>query len=153
MRRILGLILLTVGAVALIFAVIAWRTDRQQLKTWYPAEARISGARVVEVEPMLPYTLGGYGAGIETHYARGGDTVRGLFVDPVWARRSRARAYEDVRVYREMKTIHILVDPIDANHLSIRPDEPVYYYRDAWQLALLGVVLIIAGAILTRSVR
>ena len=109
--------------------------------------------RVVDVPLQLPYTLGGHGAGLAVTYDVDGRTFRGLFADPAWARRSYLAARTDAREALERGSVEILVDPADYHHLAIRPAEPLYFYRDAWQLALLGIIALGAGEMLRRRSR
>ena len=55
------------------------------------------------------------------------------------------RAREDARAALARGTIQILIDPADPRHLSLHPDDAMYYYRDAWQLAALALGLLVLG--------
>ena len=148
--RLIAILLLTLGGVLCVFSVVAWRADRSYLANWHRATARVDSVRVVDVPLQLPYTLGGHGAGLALTYELEGRTYRGLFANPAWARRSYLAARRDAREALDRGSIEILIDPADHYHLSMRPAEPLYYYRDAWQLALLGIIALAAGEMLRR---
>ena len=146
--RILKLLLFILGGALLAIAVKLWLADRDQLANWAPADATVDSVRVVEVPAQLPYTLGGKTVRYALTYSAGGKTYSGAFAEGVWARRSYMRARQDAKEAGDRGTMKILVDPADPYHLSLKPDDAVYYYRDAWQIALLGAVLLGAGVLL-----
>lgn len=145
MRRVFSVICLALGAALLLLAFKNWRTDRSHLGSWHHREARIDSARVVPVPRTLPYTLGGHGALLAFTMRSNGDTVRGRYVDPAWARLSPARAQRDANEALARGRVQVLVDPADPYHISVRPDNAVYFYRDAWQAALLGALFLVVG--------
>lgn len=148
--RILSVLCLALGAWMVFVGVGNWREDRIHLRTWHRTEVRVDSAKVVPVPHEYPYTLGGHGAALAITVQWRGETFRGWFVDPAWARRSRSRAQQDANEAVARRTMQILIDPADSRHFSIRPDDAVYFYRDAWQALLVGTLLIIVGAILRR---
>lgn len=146
--RILKLLLITLGAGILLIALKLWLADRQQLATWTRVTARIDSTRVVDAPAQLPYSIGGKAPLLAMTYEVNGKTYRGKFVEGVWARRTYMRAREDAREAETRRSMEILVDPLDAYHISLKPDDWVFYYRDAWQLLLCGSVLMMAGVLL-----
>lgn len=148
--RILSVVCLALGGWMLWVGVGNWREDRLHLRTWHRTEARVDSAKVVRVPHEYPYTLGGYGAALAVTVHWRGETFGGWFVDPAWARRSRARAQKDADEAVARRRMQILIDPADSRHFSIRPDDALYFYRDAWQALLLGILLISAGIVLRR---
>lgn len=139
---------LAIGAWMLWVGIGNWRQDRLHLRTWHRAEARVDSAKVVPVPHEYPYTLGGHGTALAMTVHWRGETFRGWFVDPAWARRSRARAQADANAAVSRGTMKLLIDPADSRHFAIRPDDPVYFYRDAWQALLVGALFVLVGVIL-----
>ena len=151
--RMLRIICFTLAGAALALSFKLWLADRDQLATWTKATARVDSTRVVDVSAELPYSIGGKAAMYAVTYEYRGRTYGGKMVDGVWARRSYQRAAADADEAQNRGTLSILIDPLDPYHLSLKPDDRVYYYRDAWQLALLAVVLLLAALIMQKLQR
>lgn len=146
--RMLGVLFLALGLWMLWVGIGNWREDRLHLRTWHRAEARVDSAKVVPVAHEYPYTLGGHGAALAVTIHWRGEKFSGWFVDPAWARRSRARAQRDANDAVARGTMQILIDPADSRHFSLRPDDALYFYRDAWQALLMGALFVVMGGML-----
>ena len=148
--RILQIICFTLAGAVLALSFKLWLADRDQLATWTRATARVDSTRVVDVAAELPYSIGGKAVMYAVTYEYKDRTYGGKMVDGVWARRSYQRAAADADEAQNRGTVSLLIDPLDPYHLSLKPDDGIYYYRDAWQLALLSLLLLLAGLVLRR---
>ena len=131
---------------------MAYRDDRHQLATWYRVTATVDSATVTRIEPS-GLNRGRWVPVLYMTVTHRGQTFHGAIHEPLWARRTRARAVADAAEAERAGTAQILIDPLDDLHISLRPDDAVYYYRDAWQRAGVGAVLLLVGFVMRSNSR
>ena len=145
--RLLSLILFALGALLLMGAFIAWRHDRDQLANWDRVTAIVDSATVRPIQPT-GLNRGRWVPVLYMTWTHNGKTYQAGTWEPMWARRTRERAKQDAEAAKRAGKEEILVDPYEEYHISARPNDAVYYYRDAWQRALLGLALLGVGIVL-----
>ena len=148
--RLLSLLALAGGVVFLAAAVVALQHDRRQLNEWDRVFATVDSTAVRRMPPS-GINRGQYVPVLYLTWTHRGKTYRAATWEPVWARRTRAKAREDAAAASRRGKEEILVDPYEEYHISGRPSDSVYYYRDAWQRAAVGIFLVLVGLALRRG--